>query len=164
MERNKSMKTYKDLMEALAKKWKDVRSSGAKREASKMLKALDRNEVLAYSAEHEEFSKFKDEREFEKAKKGYKGKRMHWLRVERRDSDGEALTEKFNFKGALKTGMLKKNDEKYFRELENKNWEIIDFNLTSKGYELIIKKRNQKKEFSDKTPSKVLKQAAQKAR
>ena len=157
------MKSYKELMEILAKKWKDVKSSGAKREASKMLKALDRNEVLGYSTEHDEFAKFKDEREFEKAKKG-SGRRMRWLKVERRAADGEALTEKFNFKGALKTGMLKKSDEKYYNELEKKDWEIIDFNLTSKGYELIIKKRNQKKEYNDKTPSKVLQQAAKKAR
>ena len=40
----------------------------------------------------------------------------------------------------------------------------LALDLSSKGYELIIKKRNQKKEYNDKTPSKVLQQAAKKAR
>ena len=54
------MKTYKLFTEGF-KKWKDVKNPNAKREASKMLKALDVGEVLAYSAEHGEFSVFKIE-------------------------------------------------------------------------------------------------------
>ena len=157
------MRTYKKLMELVAKKWNDIKNSGVKREAGKIIKALDKGEVLAYSAEHDEFSVFKNDKDLEKAKKG-SGKKMNWLKVERRDIDGELLSEKFNFRGALKTGMLKKDDEKNYKVLEKKGWEIIEFNLTSKGYELIVKKGGKTIEYNDKTPSKVLQQAAKKAK
>lgn len=157
------MKTYKKLMELVAKSWKDIKSRSAKREAGQILKALDKDEVLAYSAEHDEFSVFKNEKDLEKAKKG-SGKKMNWLKVERRVVDGELLSEKFNFRGALKTGMLRLGDEKNYKDLGKKGWEIIEFNLTSKGYELIIKKGGKTIEYNDKTPSKVLQQAAKKAK
>ena len=44
---------------------------------------------------------------------------MKWLKVERRVVDGELLSEKFNFRGALKTGMLRKDDEKNERSKRN---------------------------------------------
>jgi len=157
------MKTYKKLMELVAKSWKDIKDRSVKREAGQILKALDKDEVLAYSAEHDEFSVFKNDKDLEKAKKG-SGKKMNWLKVERRVVDGELLSEKFNFRGALKTGMLKKDDEPNFKDLEKKGWEIVEFNLTSKGYELIIKKGGKTIEYNDKTPSKVLQQAAKKAK
>lgn len=157
------MRTYKKLMELVAKKWADIKNSSVKREAGQILKALDKGEVLAYSAKHDEFSVFKNDKDLEKAKKG-SGKKMNWLKVERRVVDGELLSEKFNFRGALKTGMLRKDDEKNYKDLEKKGWEIIEFNLTSKGYELLIKKGSKKVEYNDKTPSKVLALAAKKAR
>jgi len=157
------MKTYKKLMELVAKSWKDIKDRSVKREAGQILKALDKDEVLAYSAEHDEFSVFKNDKDLEKAKKG-SGKKMNWLKVERRVVDGELLSEKFNFRGALKTGMLDKHDEPNFKALEKKGWEILEFNLTSKGYELIIKKGGKTIEYNDKTPSKVLHQAAKKAK
>ena len=157
------MRTYKKLMELVAKKWTDIKNSSVKREAGQILKALDKGEVLAYSAEHDEFSVFKNDKDLEKAKKG-SGKKMNWLKVERRVVDGELLSEKFNFRGALKTGMLDKYDEPNYKDLGKKGWEIIEFNLTSKGYELLIKKGSKKVEYNDKTPSKVLALAAKKAK
>jgi hypothetical protein len=85
------MKTYKLFTEEL-KNWKDVKNSHVKREAGKLLKALDKNEVLAYSVEHGEFTVFKDEMEYIKAQKG-KGKAMKWLKVEGKSIDGQKLEE-----------------------------------------------------------------------
>ena len=157
------MKSYKIFTEGI-KKWKDVRNSAVKREAGQLLKALDRGEVLAYSDEHDEFSTFKNEKEFEKAKKGSKGRAMKWVKVERKSIDGKKLNEEFDFKGAVKHGFLDKYDEKYIKELKKKGWKIEEFILTGKGFEILIKKGSKKMEFKDKTPEKVLQQAAKKAR
>ena len=94
------MKTYKLFTEGL-EKWKDVKNPHVKKEAGKMLKALDKDEVLAYSAEHGEFTIFKNEMEYIKAQKG-KGKAMKWLKVEGKSIDGQKLEEAFSFKGAVK--------------------------------------------------------------
>lgn len=158
----KVMKTYKVFAEEL-KKWKDVKNSAVKREAGKMLKALDKGEVLAYSVEHGEFTIFKDEMEFVQAQKG-KGKAMKWIKVEGKSIDGQKLNEAFNFKGAVKHGFLDKFDKPYVDELEKKGWEIEEFILTSKGFEILIKKGSKRVEYIDKTPSKALKQAAKKAK
>ena len=117
------MKTYKLFTEGF-KKWKDVKNPNAKREASKMLKALDVGEVLAYSAEHGEFSVFKNEKEFKDAQKGSKGKAMKWLKVEGQSIDGQEINEAFDFKGAVKHGFLHRTDEKYVKDLKKKGWDI----------------------------------------
>ena len=150
------MKTYKLFTEGI-KKWKDVKSPAVKKEAGHLLKALDRGEVLAYSGEHDEFSTFKNEKELEKAKKGT-GKKMRWVKVE------STMSEAFDFKGAVKHGFLDKYDEKYVKELEKRGWDIQEFILTGKGFEIAIKKGSTKMEFTDKTPEKVLQQAAKKAK
>lgn len=157
------MKTFKELMELVAKSWKDIKNSNVKKEAGKILKALDVNEILAYSAKHDEFSKFKNEDEFKKAKKS-SGKKMNWIKVERRIVDGEILNEAFSFKGAVKHGFLDKYDKPKFDELEKKGWKVEEFLLTGKGFEIVIKKGSKRMEFIDKTPSKVLTLAAKKAR
>ena len=72
------------------------------------------------------------------------------------------LMNEFDFKGALKTGMLRLGDKKYVKDLEKKGWEIKDFDLTGKGYELTIKKGSKEVKYTDKTPSKVLQQASKK--
>ena len=156
------MKTYKLFAEEL-KKWKDVKNSHIKREAGKLLKALDKNEVLAYSVEHGEFTIFKDEMEFVQAQKG-KGKAMKWLKVEGKSIDGQKLEEAFSFKGAVKHGFLDKSDEKYVKDLKKKGWEIEEFLLTGKGFEIVIKKGSKEVEYTDKRPELALKKAAQKAR
>jgi len=172
------MKTYKLFTEGL-KKWKDVKNPNAKREASKMLKALDVGEVLAYSAEHGEFSVFKNEKEYKDAQKG-KGKAMKWLKVENSQVDFKlinklvnagiieliptTISEEFSFKGAVKHGFLDKYDEKYVKELKKKGWDIQEFILTGKGFEIVIKKGSKRMEFTDKTPEKALQQATKKAR
>ena len=156
------MKTYKLFAEEL-KKWKDVKNSHVKREAGKLLKALDKNEVLAYSVEHGEFTIFKNEMEYIKAQKG-KGKAMKWLKVEDKSIDGQKLEEAFSFKGAVKHGFLDKADEKYVKELKKKGWDIEEFILTGKGFEIVIKKGSKEVEYTDKRPELALKKAAQKAR
>ena len=112
------MKTYKLFTEGF-KKWKDVKNPSAKKEAGKMLKALDVGEVLAYSAEHGEFSVFKNEKEFKDSKKGSKGRAMKWIKVEGQSIGGQKLNETFNFKHAVKHGFLHKTDEKYIKDLKN---------------------------------------------
>ena len=75
------------------------------------------------------------------------------------------MNEKFSFKGAVKTGMLDKYDEPNVKELEKKGWEIDEFNLTSKGYEIFITKAGKKVKYTDKgSPSKALALAAKKAK
>ena len=156
------MKSYKLFAEEL-KKWKDVKNSHVKREAGKLLKALDKNEVLAYSVEHGEFTVFKDEMEYIKAQKG-KGKAMKWLKVEDKSIDGQKLEEAFSFKGAVKHGFLDKADEKYVKDLKKKGWEIEEFLLTGKGFEIVIKKGSKEVEYTDKRPELALRKAAQKAK
>jgi len=173
------MKTYKLFTEGI-KKWKDVKNSAVKKEAGQLLKALDKGEVLAYSDEHGEFSTFKNEKELEKAKKGSKGKAMKWVKVESSQVDFKlidrlvnagiieliptTISEAFSFKGAVKHGFLDKYDEKYVKELKKKGWNIQEFILTGKGFEIVIKKGSKEMEFTDKTPEKALQQATKKAR
>ena len=76
----------------------------------------------------------------------------------------EIMTEKFSFKGAVKTKMLDKTDERWVKDLKKKGWEIDDFILSSRGYEITIQhKKGGRAKFVDKTPEKALIQAAKKA-
>ena len=72
------MKTFREMMEAI-KKWSDVKDRKLKKDASDVLKALDKGQVLGYSVEHDEFSIFDSERDFKKAARD---KRMKWIVVE----------------------------------------------------------------------------------
>ena len=74
------------------------------------------------------------------------------------------MTEKFDFKSAVKNGFLHKSDEKYVKDLQKKGWDIEEFNLRSKGFEVIVKKGSKRMTFTDKLPELVLKQAAKKVR
>jgi hypothetical protein len=76
----------------------------------------------------------------------------------------DLMNEKFNFKGAVKTKMLDKTDKRWVDDLEKKGWEIEDFILSSKGYEITIKKGSKEDRYIDKTPEKALIQAAKKAK
>ena len=156
------MKTYKLFTEGL-EKWKDVKNPHVKKEAGKMLKALDKDEVLAYSAEHGEFTILKNEMEYIKAQKG-KGKAMKWLKVEGKSIDGQKLEEAFSFKGAVKHGFLDKSDEKYVKDLKKKGWDIEEFILKGKGFEIVIKKGSKEIEYTDKRPELALRKAAEKAK
>ena len=76
----------------------------------------------------------------------------------------EIMTEKFSFKGAVKTKMLDKTDERWVKDLKKKGWDIDDFILSSRGYEITIQhKKGGRAKFVDKTPEKALIQAAKKA-
>ena len=70
----------------------------------------------------------------------------------------------FNFKSAVKLGMLEKDDEKYFKELEKKDWKVSEFNITSKGFEITIAQGSKKQKYTGKNPEDALKLAAKKAR
>ena len=72
------------------------------------------------------------------------------------------IDESFNFKSAVKLGMLAKSDEKYIDIIEKKKWEIYEFNLTSKGYEIILMSGSKKKKFIGDTPSDALVMASKK--
>ncbi len=76
----------------------------------------------------------------------------------------DLMNEKFSFKGAVKTKMLDKTDKRWVDDLEKKGWEIEDFILSSKGYEITIKKGSKESRYIDKTPEKALIQAAKKAK
>ena len=89
---------------------------------------------------------------------------MKWIKVEGQSIGGQKLNETFNFKHAVKHGFLHKTDEKYIKDLKKKGWDIHEFVMTSKGFELVIKKGSKKMEYSDKFPEKALQQAAKKAR
>ena len=77
----------------------------------------------------------------------------------------ELMTEKFSFKGAVKTRMLDKTDERWVEDLKKKGWEIDDFILSSRGYEITIQhKKGGRARFVDKkSPGNVLKTASEKA-
>ena len=75
------MKSFKELVEGI-KKWSDVRDRKLKKDASDVLKALDKGQVLGYSVEHDDFSIFNNAKDFKKAQKD---KRMKWIVVERKE-------------------------------------------------------------------------------
>ena len=81
------MKTFKEMMEAI-KKWSDVKDRKLKKDASDVLKALDRGQVLGYSVAHDEFSIFDSDRDFKKAQKD---KKMNWIVVEGRKHYNELV-------------------------------------------------------------------------
>ena len=163
---HKIMKTYEDLMEGKPKKWADIKDRNTKKDASQFLKALDVGQVLGYSIAHQEFSIFDDEKDFKNAQKGTKGKAMQWVKVEGWIRHGlymnEAYKPSFSFKAAVKVGMLQKDDEKPILSMKKKGWEVYEFILTSKGFELTMKKGPKEKKFIDKRPDYVLKQADKK--
>jgi len=86
------------------------------------------------------------------------------VKFENKSIDGEPMNEAFNFKGAVEQDFLSKSDEKYVTDLKKKGWSIDDFILTSKGFEIVIKKGSKEMKFTDKRPELVLKKAAQKAK
>ena len=160
------MKSYKDLMEGI-KKWSDVKDKNAKKESSKFLKALDKGQVLGYSAVHDEFSIFDSEKEFKSA---LSDKKMKWMKVENKVdfnfiNSQSKLQEAFKFDSAVKNGFLDKFDKKWYDMLTKKGYEIEEFNLLSKGYEITVSKGGNKQVFLDrKSPSKVLQTAAEKVK
>jgi len=157
------LKTFDKFTEGI-KKWRDVKDPKVKREASQMLKALDVGEVLGYSLEHGEFSIFKNEKEWADSQKGSKGRAMKWVKVEEWVRNLEPIEEEFNFKAAVKLGMLEKSDEKYIKSLSKKGWKIKEFNITSKGFELTMTKQGKETKFTEKNPELSLKKADAKLR
>ena len=75
------MKSFKELIEGI-KKWSDVRDRKLKKDASDVLKALDKGQVLGYSVEHDEFSIFDSSKDFKKAQRDSK---LKWIVVERKE-------------------------------------------------------------------------------
>ena len=60
--------------------------------------------------------------------------------------------------------MLEKSDEKYIKSLSKKGWEIKEFNITSKGFELTMTKQGKETKFTEKNPELSLKKADAKLR
>ena len=65
--------------------------------------------------------------------------------------------------------MLAKSDEKYVDIIEKKKWEIYEFNLTSKGYEIILfqmsgSKKKQFTQYIGDSPSAALQLASKKVK
>jgi len=161
------MKTFKNLMEGRPSKWSDIKDKNTKKDASTFLKALDDGQVLGYSLGHEEFYIFEDEKDFKDASKGSKGKDMDWVKVEGWIRHGIAINEayepgNFNFKAAVKLGMLDKYDEKPILDMKKNGWKIYEFLLTSRGFELTMRNKKEEQKFIDKRPDTVLKQAQKK--
>ena len=74
-------------MEGRPNKWSDIKDNNVKKDAKSFLKALDKGQVLGYSAGQEEFYIFDNEKDFKSASKGNKGKAMNWIKVESKDVD-----------------------------------------------------------------------------
>jgi hypothetical protein len=60
--------------------------------------------------------------------------------------------------------MLERSDEKYFKDLEEKKWNVHEFNITSKGFELTIRRGSRSQKFTGKNPEDALKMAAKKVK
>ena len=72
--------TYKDFVEAKVKSWKDMKDRNVLRDAEKHMKRAKKGEVVAYTLAHEEFTIFRNEKEWNDAVKH--AKNMKWIRVE----------------------------------------------------------------------------------
>ena len=71
---------------------------------------------------------------------------------------------KFNFNKSVKLGNLEKGDKVHFDKLTKLGWNIDEFNVTSKGYEITIQhKKGGRAKFVGKNPSDAIKIAANKA-
>jgi hypothetical protein len=70
----------------------------------------------------------------------------------------------FNFNKSVKLGNLEKGDKVHFDKLTKLGWNIDEFNVTSKGYEITIQhKKGGRAKFVGKNPSDAIKIAANKA-
>ena len=141
------------LMEKI-NRFRDVKNNDVKKKANQLLKTLDKGEILAYSIEHDEFTKFDNDKEF---KDGNEDGEMKWVKV------NEAfISEAFDFNKAVKTGNLEKSDKTYIDKLESKGYKIDAFELTSSGFALYLMKGKKIEKFIGTTPIDALQKAIKK--
>ena len=72
--------TYTDFMEAKVKSWKDMKDRNVLKAAAKFKKKMKKDNVLGYTTAHQEFTIFRNEKDWNDAVKH--GKDMKWIRVE----------------------------------------------------------------------------------
>ena len=72
--------TYKDFMEAKVKSWSDMKDRNVLKAAEKFKKKMKKDNVLGYTMAHQEFTIFRNDKDWNDAVKH--GKDMKWIRVE----------------------------------------------------------------------------------
>ena len=72
--------TYAEFMEAKVKSWKDMKDRNILKAAEKFKKKMKSGNVLGYTMAHQEFTIFRNEKEWNDSVKH--GKDMKWIRVE----------------------------------------------------------------------------------
>jgi hypothetical protein len=73
-------KTYKEFMEAKVKSWADMKDRNVLKAAEKFKKKMKGDNVLGYTLAHQEFTIFRNDKDWNDAVKH--GKDMKWIRVE----------------------------------------------------------------------------------
>jgi hypothetical protein len=73
-------KTYKEFMEAKVKSWADMKDRNVLKAAEKFKKKMKGDNVLGYTLAHQEFTIFRNDKDWNDAVKH--GKDMQWIRVE----------------------------------------------------------------------------------
>jgi hypothetical protein len=73
-------KTYKEFMEANVKSWGDMKDRNTLKAAEKHKKRMKSGNVLGYTVAHDEFTIFRNEKEWNDSVKNAKD--MKWIRVE----------------------------------------------------------------------------------
>ena len=72
--------TYKEFMEAKVKSWGDMKDRNTLKVAEKHKKRMKSGNVLGYTVAHDEFTIFRNEKEWKDSVKNAKD--MKWIRVE----------------------------------------------------------------------------------
>ena len=72
--------TYKEFMEAKVKSWGDMKDRNIIKAAEKHKKRMKSGNVLGYTVAHDEFTIFRNEKEWKDSVKNAKD--MKWIRVE----------------------------------------------------------------------------------
>jgi len=72
--------TYKEFMEAKVKSWGDMKDRNIIKAAEKHKKRMKSGNVLGYTVAHDEFTIFRNEKDWKDSVKNAKD--MKWIRVE----------------------------------------------------------------------------------
>ena len=72
--------TYTEFMEAKVKSWKDMKDRNILKAAEKFKKKMRKDNVLGYTLAHQEFTIFRNDKDWDDAVKH--GKDMQWLKVD----------------------------------------------------------------------------------
>ena len=72
--------TYKEFMEAKVKSWGDMKDRNTLKAAEKHQKRMKSGNILGYTVAHDEFTIFRNEKEWKDSVKNAKD--MKWIRVD----------------------------------------------------------------------------------